>query len=180
MHKLFFGIAASTLMVTGALAHSPVAPPAPAAPAPVYNSASFDWNGFYMGLGITGLALSTGVTNGIGDIIAGVNATSGDVLFGLEGWIGGWTNTTPASGYDAGVDVRLGYLAAPEAVIYLSAGGAILVPSGGVGTTYGTVGAGAEFALTNDVSLDVEYKYWMQSGGASTGNSFGASFNWGF
>jgi len=180
MHKLLLGIAASSLMVTGALAHSVPATPAPA-PAPTYNSATFDWNGFYAGVGITGLALSSSTTFGIGDIIAGVNVTSGNALFGLEGWIGGWTSSgKPSSGYDVGFEARLGYLVTPEAVLYLSGGGALLTPIGGTGTTYGTIGAGGEFALTDNVSLDLEYKYWVRTGGGVTGNSLGASLNWGF
>jgi len=176
MHKLLLGIAASALLASGAIAHEAVPVPAPVEP--TYSSAGFDWDGFYMGLGITGLALNAGVNAGMADVIGGVNITSGDVLFGLEGWIGGFTTSVPSSGYDLGVEA--GYLVAPEAVIYLSGGGVLFATSGGGTATYGTLGAGVEFALSDNVSLDLEYKYWVRSVGKVTGNSLGASLNWGF
>ncbi len=172
MNKLLLGIAASALLTTGALAHTPA--PAPVEPAPTYNSAGFDWDGFYTGIGLTGLAISTGTNAGMADIIAGVNVTSGDVLFGVEAWVGGWSSSLPSSGWGGGVEGRVGYLIAPEALIYLSGGGYATSTGGSAGT----VGLGAEFAATDALSVDLEYKYWMASG--ATGNSIGASLNWGY
>jgi len=178
MHKLLLGIAASTLMVTGALAHSAPAAPAPATPAPAYNSATFDWNGFYAGLGVSG-AIFPFYNHEIVNVIGGINATSGKILFGLKGWVGLWTNTpTPVTGgHGAGIDARLGYLVTPAIVFYLSGGGIHLEAKGGA-TTYGTLGAGAEFALTDNVSFDVEYQHWMETGSTVVGNGLSTSLLW--
>jgi len=174
MHKLLLGIAASTLFVTGAMA-ADLNP----APAPTYNSAAFDWNGFYAGLGVSGVIFPS-ANLGLADIIAGVNVTSGKMLFGLKGRVGLWSDTIPQSGYAAGVDVRLGYLVTPDVVFYLSGGGVYLYHTGGLVTTYGTLGAGAEFAVANNVSFDVEYRHWIRTGGALTGNGLSASVLWHF
>ena len=162
-------------MAGSALAHTPPPPPAPTPiePMPTYDTSVYDWDGFYMGVGITGLALNSGANAGLADLIAGVNITSGNLLFGLEGWIGGWATDIPSTGFGAGAQARLGYLASPKALIYLSGGGY---------TTFNgelaTVGAGAEFALTSNASLDLEYKYWWSN--PVQGNSLGASLNWKF
>jgi len=174
MHKLLLGIAASSLLATGALAHEATPAPAPVV-APVYNSATFDWDGFYVGVGLTGLALSTGVNYGFADVIAGVNITSGKLLFGLEGWFGVWSNSVPATGYGGGAEARVGYLATPDALLYVSGGGYIAHNS----DKFGTLGAGVEFAISDNASIDFEYKYWFPSHGVH-GNSLGASLNWGF
>jgi outer membrane immunogenic protein len=177
MNKLLLGIAASAMLTTGALAHTPAPAPAAPAPAPTYNSAGFDWDGFYMGLGLTGIAFNPGgSTMGAIDIIAGVNVTTGNVLFGGEGWVGGYADSLGFTGVEAGIAGRLGYLVAPEVLIYLSAGGQFF----DAGAQYGTVGGGVEFAVSDNVSIDVEYKYWGWSNNGFTGNSIGASANWGF
>jgi len=175
MKKLYLGIAISALLTSSALAHPPVMEPAPAPvmASPTYNSAAFDWDGFYMGVGITGLALNGGTNVGFADLIAGINITSGNLLFGLEGWIGGWATNLPTSGWGGGAQARVGYLVSPEALIYLSTGGYALATGGQLAT----FGAGAEFALTEDLSLDLEYKYWWSN--PSKGSSIGASMNWG-
>ncbi len=176
MKKLYLSAFAAALLTGPALAHTP--PPPPPAPtievAPTYSSPAFDWDGFYMGLGITGLALNSGTNVGFADLIAGVNMTSGNLLFGLEGWIGGWSSTAPSTGWGGGAEARLGYLVSPEALLYMSGGGYVVSTGGQIAT----VGAGAEFALTRDMSLDLEYKYWWSV--PTTGNSIGASLNWGF
>ena len=169
MRKLLLGVAASTLLITGALA----ADPSVVVPA-TFDTATFDWDGFYMGVGVTGLAVSTGATAGFGDLIFGVNATSGNMLFGLEGWVGAYSSSIPSTGWGVGAEARAGYLVSPEALLYLSGGGVALDTGGSAGT----VGFGAEFAVTNDITFDLEYKYWMAT--FVTGHSLGASMNWHF
>ncbi len=39
---------------------------------------------------------------------------------------------------------------------------------------------GTEFAISDDVSIDLEYKYLGWSNTGNTGHSFGASANWHF
>ncbi len=177
MKKLLFGIAASALMTSAAIAHTPIPVPAPAPmPTLTYNTSVFDWDGFYMGVGMSGIAYSDGFNVFQADVIAGLNITSGSLLFGVEGWIGGFRSTFPSSGVQGGASARVGYLVSPQALIYLSGGG----NANSLGFQYATVGAGAEFALTSNLSLDFEYKYWMSLTSAVTGNGIGASLNWAF
>jgi len=176
MHKLFIGVATFALLATGAIAHEPE-PILTIEPA-YMPATGFDWDGFYMGLGVTGSSLSNIVTETTGylDIIAGFNVTSGSVLFGAEAWIGGYSANTGDTGWGGGAAARVGYLISPEALIYLSGGGYFY----DAGAQYGTIGAGAEFAVTDNLSIDLEYKYWGWSNNGWTGNSIGVSTNWGF
>ena len=174
MRKILITMAASALMATGALAADPVITVEPA----YVPSAGFDWDGFYMGVGVTGSSLSNGIvtdTTGYLDLIAGFNVTFGDALFGAEGWIGGYSDGT-FSGYGGGAAARVGYLMTPDALVYISGGG-YFYDAGG---QYGTIGAGVEFAMTDNVSLDIEYKYWGWSNTTFTGHSLGASALWHF
>ena len=177
MNKIMIALAASALLTTGALAHTPA--PAPVEPAPTYNSTGFDWDGFYMGLGVTGLTFpSVGQNGGMIDVIAGVNMTSGDFLFGAEAWVGGYSLGPALSGVVGGAEARVGYLVSPEALVYLSGGGYAF----DMGSTFGTLGGGVEFAVSDNVSVDLEYKYWGWSNvpGVAVGHTVGASLNWGF
>ncbi|HHG89453.1 MAG TPA: porin family protein [Devosia sp.] len=171
MRKLLLGVAASALLATGALAADPVD-----TVQPTFSSAGFDWDGFYVGLGVTGGQWSNTESFGLVDIIAGVNVTAGDVLFGGEAWIGGYGTSFGFTGVEGGLEGRLGYLVSPEALIYLSGGGQFFDAGG----QYGTVGAGVEFAVTDNVSLDLEYKYWGVSNNGFTAHSIGASANFHF
>ncbi len=171
MRKLLLTIAASALMATGAIAADPVITVEPA----YVPEAGFDWDGFYMGVGITGLALNSGTNVGFADLIAGVNMTAGDVLFGVEGWLGGWATNIATSGWGGGAEARLGYLVTPDALIYASGGGYM----SNLGDQLGTVGAGAEFVLTDNVTVDIEYKYWFTSIPVD-GHSLGLSALWHF
>ncbi len=108
----------------------------------------------------------------------GVNFQSGSLVGGVEIL----ADYAPFAGDDAGVggDVnglegrflgtlagRVGF-AADEFLFYLSGGGAVLAANGtapldgDVGVTFfgWTVGAGAEFAVTEDVSLRADYRYY--------------------
>ncbi len=169
MRKLLLGVAASALIATGALAADPVD-----MVQPTYSSAGFDWDGFYAGLGVSGGLYSSGTTIGTGDLILGANVTSGNMLFGAEGWIGGAINNSGVTAIHSGAEVRAGYLFTPEALLYLSAG----VDAFDFTTVLGSVGLGAEFAVTDNMSIDLEYKY--VAGVGINGNTLGASLNWHF
>ena len=176
MRKLLLAISATALMATGAMAADPVMTIEPAYMEP---SNGFDWDGFYMGVGVTGSSLTNILTETTVylDVIAGANMTYGDVLFGLEGWIGSnYESTTSTSGWGGGLAARIGYLVDPSVLIYASGGGYFYDG----GAQYGTVGAGIEFAVTDNVSIDVEYKYWGWSNNGWTGHSIGASALWHF
>ncbi len=172
MRKLLLGVAATALLSSGALAAdlNVVVPE-------TFDTATFDWDGFYVGLGGTGAVFNPGGSSvGMIDIIAGVNVTSGNILFGGEAWVGGYLTSAAVTGVEGGLEGRLGYLVSPEALIYLSGGGQFFDAGG----QYGTIGAGVEFAITDNVSLDLEYKYWGWSNTGFTGNSIGASANFHF
>lgn len=178
MKKLYLGILASALLTSSALAHTPPPTPSPApmVPAMTYSTSAYDWDGFYVGVGIEGIAYSDTFNVVQADIIAGLNITSGQLLFGLEGWIGGFRSTFPSSGFQGGASARVGYLVSPKAVIYLAGG----VNGNDLGFQYATAGGGVEFAITDNLSIDFEYKYWMSLNSAVTGSGIGASLNWGF
>ncbi len=171
MRKLLLGVAAAALLSSGALAAdlNVVVPE-------TYATTAFDWDGFYMGLGVTGGQWSNTEGFGLFDVIAGVNVTAGDVLFGAEAWVGGYATSFGFTGLEGGVAGRLGYLVTPDALMYLSGGGQFFDAGG----QYGTIGAGVEFAVTDNVSLDLEYKYWGVSNTGFTAHSIGASANWHF
>ena len=145
---------------------------------PTYSSAGFDWDGFYAGIGVSGSSLSNGVltdTTGYIDVIAGANYTNGNFLIGLEGWFGGYSYAG-ASGYGGGVEARAGYLASDDVLVYAGVGG-YFYDAGG---RYTTLGAGVEFALSDQLTIDTEYKYWGWSTTGYTGHSVGASVLWHF
>jgi len=138
---------------------------------------TFDWDGFYAGLGFTGALYETGgVSVGSIDGVIGVNATSGPLLFGAEGSVSGWRDSTPTSGWGASAEVRGGYLASDQVLFYLS-GGAVWIDTP---LTYWTLGGGVEFGFADNMSIDVEYKHWFESTGGTGANAISASLLWHF
>jgi len=173
MKKLFLSVVASVLIATGAFAADPVITVEPAYIAPDSN---FDWNGFYMGVGISGSSSTGNLLTAYADFIAGINIVQDDILFGIEGYINGYSSNSPTSGYGVGIDTRIGYLATPDALLYLSGGGYFY----DTGTQTASIGAGAEFAISDNVSLDLHYRYWGWSSTAVIGHSLSASALWHF
>lgn len=141
-----------------------------------YASPTFDWDGFYAGVGLAGSAYNTGVTIGQVEGVAGVNFTSGQLLFGAEIYAGWAVNNGGAGSGLVGGEVRAGYLVDPAVLLYISGGGQFFT-NGAVGL--GTVGAGVEFAVTDDVTLDFEYKF-LWNNAALNGHQIGASVLWHF
>lgn len=141
-----------------------------------YASPAFAWDGFYAGLGVAGDAFNGGVNAGQIEAEIGVNYTVDQFLFGVEAF-GGWAfmNNSTNSAL-LGAEARIGYLVAPEALLYLS-GGAVHYFNGS--TSYATIGGGAEFAVSSDVSIDLEYKYLYNSA-AVYAHEIGASALWHF
>lgn len=163
---------ASGLMTSTALAADMYAPD----PAIAYASPGFDWDGFYAGIGGAGSFYNTGASVGQIEVEAGVNFTADQFLFGVEGLVGWGFNSNGTNGVVIGAEARAGYLVAPEALLYLSGG---VVHQFNAPNTFGTIGAGVEFALTDDVTLDLEYKYLWNSA-ALNGHEIGASVLWHF
>ena len=163
--------AAAALTASSALAADLSATPA------TFNSATFDWNGFYAGVGVAGTVwnpafASYGYLNGI----LGVNAVSGNAVVGGEIWAGvlGYSGGTPE--FEGGAEVRAGYLVSPEVLAYLSGG--VQLHQGS--KYYGQIGAGLEMAVSDNMSVDVQYKYSGWSNTGFTGHTLAASLNWHF
>jgi outer membrane immunogenic protein len=129
-------------------------------PDPVIDYAvPFSWEGFYAGVGVGGGFFSRGALNarhGYVDLVLGANGVTDDILYGVEVTAGGtWINGV-WRGLDMGSEARLGYIFIPEAVIYGAVGGFAY----GGGAVYGYLGAGVEYAVTDNISIDFEYKYY--------------------
>jgi outer membrane immunogenic protein len=146
-------------------------------------SPSFDWEGFYAGVGVSGTSYSVVFFNtpslrfGEIDGVLGVNfMPAADWVLGAE--IFGGLSRSLDFNFTSGViggEVRGGYLVTPEALMYVSAGA---VHYFNIPITFGTVGAGVEFAVTDDISLDLEYK--LQWNFPVYGHQVGASVLWHF
>jgi opacity protein-like surface antigen len=139
-------------------------------------SPSFDWEGFYAGVGVSGAFFNTNRSFAEVDGIVGVNYMAGaDWLIGAEVFGGFARNDLNATSGVVGGEVRLGYLVAPEALMYL-AGGGVHYFNGS--TSFATVGGGVEFAVADDISIDLEYKFEFNN--AVNGHQIGASLLWHF
>lgn len=158
--------ALSVLMIGGAAAADLVL-----APPMVDDVAVTDWDGVYAGL--TGAAwFQGGVIFPAVGVELGANFVSGDMLFGVEGDLAYyWTS----GNFDAGLTGRVGVVLNDTAVLYGSVGVGAL--SDGV-SFYVPVGVGAEFMLTESVSLDLSGEYLIGNGFNAT--RIGAALNWHF
>lgn len=137
------------------------------------------WEGFYAGVGITG-AHNVNFAEDFGflDVIGGFNVQADAFVFGAEAWLSGWRSTLAGPAFSGGVEGRAGYLVTPGALAYLSLGAMNFFVANG--NTYAQLGAGMEFALTESMSTDIEYKYWQQLGGSNVTHSLSASVLWHF
>lgn len=139
-------------------------------------SASFDWDGFYAGVGVSGAFYNTNRRLAEVDGIVGVNYMAGaDWLIGAEVFGGFSRNDINVTSGVIGAEARVGYLVAPEALMYLSGGGVHYFNGS---TSLATVGGGVEFAVSSDISIDLEYKF--QFNNALNGHQIGASVLWHF
>lgn len=149
---------AGVAMMTGAaVAADPVTNYA-VDPSPVYTPAGFDWNRYYLGLNSSYMMEGTNYW-GIGGV-AGINIQDGAMVYGgeLEGSariIGG---AISGGVYEA--TARAGYLVSDDVLLFGTAGGAV-----DNGTAAALVGAGMEFAITQDVTLGAEYNYLFNNAG---------------
>lgn len=171
MKSLGLGIAATLFLATApALAADLVVD------VPAIEMATSNWDGAYAGFGASAYAgtLSRGVN--IAGII-GANKTIGE-----NGLVGGELYVAP--GIDNGLglfvvlgaEARGGFLVNDTALIYGAAG----IEGDSFGSIFGTLGGGVEFAMTDDLSLDIEYKHQFGLNTATQLNQLGASLNWHF
>lgn len=148
-------------------------------PAVPVDDAVFNWTGLYAGLGVKGSSLSDGVntdTTGYINLEVGANAQIDSIVLGVEGWVGGYAISAGGSGVAGGLEARAGYLLTESVLLYGTVGGIVY----DAGANYGSIGAGLEFAVTDNMSIDVDYEYWGWSNNGYTGHVFGASALWHF
>lgn len=173
----------TTLTVT-VLAIGMIASGAMAADAPlIVDESAFEmaspWTGFYAGVGATGGRIED-ETFGYLDGIAGFNWQSDAFVLGAEAWLSGWRSSIAGPGLSGGAEIRAGYLVTPEVLTYVSAGVMHFLRANGA--TYAQLGAGVEFMVADDMSVDLEYKHWQEisGGGIFRGDSVSASVLWHF
>ena len=177
MNKLAFGIAASVVALvaaTGVQAADPILIDDVA-----ISMATSNWDGPYAGIGVIAetAAAGTPAETIIGaQGILGYNLTSNGFLFGGEIYVSPFSSSTTGFGVVAGGQVRAGLLASDALLLYLAAGGEVTM-GGGV---FGTVGGGAEFWVADDLSLDLEYKFIIDTASTDRYHHVGLSANWHF
>ena len=138
------------------------------------------WDGFYLGVGVIAeTAAPPSPADTIVGLqgIAGFNATFDSVLLGGEVYImPGWS-TASGFGWGVGALGRLGVLVTDSALLY----GAVGLEWQSNNTTWTSVGGGVEFIVSEDLSLDLEYKYYLENGGGGGRyHHVGLSANWQF
>ena len=142
---------------------------------PLYDSAAFDWNGFYAGIyGVVGGEV--GANPGIGaGVNAGVNAQFDFYLVGAEVAVAGIDGDLGQAGY-AQMLGRAGLVVADDVLLY---------GAGGYGIDLGTaqdsllLGGGIEVGVTDNVSMRAQYLQAFPDGGGQQTYQFslGANFH---
>lgn len=175
-------LAATATVAFAGVAHAadPIRP-VPVVPVSPIASA-FDWNGFYAGVRAGGQhqVAPVNTTDWLLGAEIGVNAAFDMFVLGAELAVDAIFATPNTYAYGEAT-VRAGVLLTPEALLYATVG---------YGTDFGAAapaagahllaGGGAEFALTDSVSLDARYVYgWSQTAGNTDIHKFtiGANFH---
>ena len=119
-------------------------------PAPAYNAAAFNFNGFY--IGAQGGYVAGADHSGELGVVAGVNFDlSAPVIAGIE-FQGDWLpGVSSGSTYDFFALGRVGVVVTDAFMLYADAGG-----GWSAGTGSYAFGAGGEYALTDQVSVKGE------------------------
>jgi opacity protein-like surface antigen len=145
---------------------------------PAIVAATSHWDGAYAGIGVAVIS-STTIAETIGAVQGSVggNVTFDKFLLGAEAYLSVSQSSLGGAPYYAiGAEGRGGVLAT-DAVLLYGALGAEYVQGG---NTYATVGGGAEFSVAENVSLDLEYKYYIGLNNTWQGHSLSLSANWHF
>jgi outer membrane immunogenic protein len=176
MKVLGLGIAAALLLATAPVMAADLIADIPA---DEVIAVATSWDGVYVGIGGTVFSSTTIAETGVGaEGVIGVNKTLGD-NFLLGGEVYGAlvrSSLGPPAYFVVGAEGRAGFLAS-EAVLLYGATGVELTAGGSI---YATVGGGVEFAATENLSIDVEYKYFVPVNNAWQGHELGATLNWHF
>ncbi|UJQ94930.1 outer membrane protein [Mariluticola halotolerans] len=154
LKKITLGALSSVVLVSGAhAADLTTYTPAEPMTAPAYNDPGFDWSGPYVGL--SGLAQDANGNweYGVG-LQAGVNAQFDFYLLGGEVAISGQGDGTNSRTYGQ-VLARGGLVVTDDVVIY--AAGGYGVDMSAAPDEHWLLGGGAEFAVTENISLRGQY-----------------------
>jgi outer membrane immunogenic protein len=156
VRSLSLGVAAVALLSSGAMAADLIIP---TTPQPIYESAGFSWDGLYAGVEAGGLftndGLGNNVTQGLVGAVVGVNFTVADpIVLGVE-LQGDYVFASNAGNDDAGLFLALGHVGAvvTDQVLVYAAGGFGATTSNGTSNGVYALGAGVDFAVTDNVSV---------------------------
>ncbi|HTJ58811.1 MAG TPA: hypothetical protein VL418_14770 [Devosiaceae bacterium] len=137
---------------------------------------AFDWRGFYAGVyGSYSHGAVSGDQTGLG-IDAGVNVTFNYVLAGAEVSVEGLQGGAGGTGSVKGIG-RAGLLVTDNALLYGAAGYGIDAGPDNQGDAL--VGAGLEYAITDNMSVRGQYLHGFPASGADSKNeiTLGAQFH---
>ncbi len=142
---------------------------------PVADS-GFDWNGFYAGVyGVTQASPAGGLQYGLG-LDVGANARFEFILVGGEVDFHGLTGGAGSTTYLQAIG-KAGVMATDDLALYAAIGGG--VDLGPPTESDVLVGAGAEFALADNVSVDARYLHGFPTSGGNPKDqvTLGANFH---
>ena len=152
VRSLSLGVAAVALLSSGAMAADLIIP---TTPQPIYESAGFSWDGLYAGVEAGGLFNDTNDTRGLIGAVVGVNFTVADpIVLGVE-LQGDYVFESDIGGDDAGLFLALGHVGAvvTDQVLVYAAGGFGAITANGDSNGVYALGAGVDFAVTDNVSV---------------------------
>lgn len=155
VRSLSLGVAAVALLSSGAMAADLIIP---TTPQPIYESAGFSWDGLYAGVEAGGLfndGIGNNDTRGLIGAVVGVNFTVADpIVLGVE-LQGDYVFESDAGNDDAGLFLALGKVGAvvTDQVLVYAAGGFGAVTQNGDSSGVYALGAGVDFAVTDNVSI---------------------------
>jgi outer membrane immunogenic protein len=176
-NKLALAIAMGVALTGASVAADSIAySTSTAAQVPVHDDVPFDWNGFYAGLyGAGRTSPVQGDQFGVG-VNAGINLAFDFYLVGAEVALEGLTGDQGDTSY-ADVLARGGLLVTDDVLVYAAAGYG--VDTGAPDETDFLLGAGAEFAVTDNVSIRAQYLHGFPVTGENGKDqvTFGANFH---
>jgi outer membrane immunogenic protein len=173
------GFALAVLLCAPVAAANPIAIPTSGPDTlsiPVHDEGVFDWSGFYAGVfGTAATSTSDGADFG-GGFSLGVNAQFDFILTGAEVTVRGLSDASDLD-IDGQLLGRAGILVADDLALYGTAGFGL--DFGGASDGAVILGAGAEYALNDTVSLRAQYQHEFSLSGSPSADtfSFGANFH---
>jgi len=153
--------------IPGARAADAITVPIADSPMPVYNQPNYDWTGFYAGIYGVGEWTATPTSQyGVG-LMLGYNQQLDYFVLGAEGDVQTtWNSAGTQFIYGQGL-VRAGLVVTDQLVAYVA---------GGVGSDFaaapqvhGLVGAGLEYAVSDEFSVRAQYLYGIPLNAGTTG-----------